>query len=64
MAQTLVPFKTLLREWRERKGLLQKQACEVLQIDLDTYRRWECGQTEPHTSPSMNEMLARIKEAK
>ena len=63
MAQPRVTFKAMLRQWRERKGLLQKEACEVLKIDLDTYRRWECGQTEPHTSPSMTEMLARLKEA-
>lgn len=40
-------FAQRLRKWRKFKGLVQKQAAEVLKVNLRTYQNWEEGRWEP-----------------
>jgi transcriptional regulator with XRE-family HTH domain len=54
-------FKTILREWRNSKGLLQKNAADLLKVSVDTYRHWECGANEPSEFPSKAEILKRME---
>ena len=55
----VMAFKDELRTWRGT--LLQKEAADRLDVPLDTYRAWENGKGEPHKTPSMNEILERMK---
>ena len=57
-------FGRQLKEWRLRHGWIQKEAADILKVSIDTYRPWENGKTQPLNTPSMTEMLARLKEAK
>lgn len=36
-----------LRAWRERFGLSQAKAAELLPITLRQWQRWEAGENEP-----------------
>jgi DNA-binding transcriptional regulator YiaG len=54
-------FADEVREWRERRGFLQKNAADYLGIPLDTYRAWEGAKTVPHTAPSMGEIRKRME---
>lgn len=36
-----------IKAWRERFGLSQAKAAELLPTQLRTWQRWEAGDTEP-----------------
>lgn len=37
----------LLREWRTRTGLLQKEAASLFGVEVRTYQGWESGKHSP-----------------
>lgn len=48
----LTPEATHLIAWRERYGLTQEQAADVLCVKLRTYRSWEEGFGQPGHLPN------------
>lgn len=52
------PRKVYLAEWREAKGLTQKQLAERLEADVMTVSRWELGRVAIST-----DALAALAEA-
>lgn len=40
----LIPAKNPLREWREKQGITQREACERLGLHQATYAKYELGQ--------------------
>lgn len=43
----------VLKAWRARRGLTQREAAELLGVPLSTFRRWEQGVSRPvFDSPS------------
>lgn len=57
-------FADEVRQWRNGRKLLQKEAAAFLGIPLDTYRSWEHSQGEPHESPSKGEIRAKMGAVK
>jgi DNA-binding transcriptional regulator YiaG len=55
-------FAQKLRFWRGDKT--QKEAAFELDVDVDIYRKWEQGTSEPHNSPSIREIENRMEDAK
>lgn len=43
------PVGELLREWRERKGISQREAAELVAVKQATWCRWETGVSLPST---------------
>jgi DNA-binding transcriptional regulator YiaG len=62
--KTKTKFSDELRQWREWRKMLQKEAADALRVPLDTYRQWEQGQSTPHESPSYDEIRRRMEAAK
>jgi transcriptional regulator with XRE-family HTH domain len=54
-------FAALLKDWRERKGLTQQQAAEVLGISFDSIRNWEIRRYVPNTTVR-GLLLARLQQ--
>jgi len=44
-------WPAVLKAWRARKGLTQKEAAEFLKTPLVTFRKWEQGVSKPYLSP-------------
>ena len=42
------PFKDILREKRKKKGLTQKELCEIIGVSQNAYSRWEQGENFPN----------------
>ena len=47
---TMRTFGENLKEERKKKGILQKDLAEWLDVKPNTIWRWECGDREPHAS--------------
>ncbi len=43
-------FQRRIKELRTERNLSQKQAAQLLQIPLSTYRKWEKGTAFPYTN--------------
>lgn len=56
MAQTI---GKLLRNWRSGKELSQKDAARVLQVNLESYRRWEQDRGFP-SGDHLNQIMETI----
>ena len=41
------PFAVACRHFREREGVTQTEAAELIGVHLRTWRRWECGEAVP-----------------
>jgi transcriptional regulator with XRE-family HTH domain len=37
----------VLKAWRERRGITQKEAAERFSVDIRTYQRWVGGEVAP-----------------
>ena len=53
-------FAARLRLWRKGRKLVQKEAAQLLGVELDCYRSWESGRTAPHETPSMREVEQKM----
>jgi transcriptional regulator with XRE-family HTH domain len=40
-------LKKRLKQWRKQRGLVQKQAADILGVNLRTYEGWEQGRPGP-----------------
>lgn len=40
-------LKKRLKQWRKKRGLVQKQAADILGVNLRTYEGWEQGRPAP-----------------
>ena len=60
--QMPILFCNILRQWRKRGKMLQKEAAAILQVPLDTYRAWEYGNREPTEAVPKSEVLRRMTE--
>jgi putative transcriptional regulator len=56
-------IRTLLREWRTKKGLSQSQAAKALGISIDTLQNWEQGRNRPSGLATLG-LLAKLSETK
>jgi transcriptional regulator with XRE-family HTH domain len=46
----------VLKAWRERRGITQKEAAERIGVNIRTYQRWEEGTARPtFPNPAVNE---------
>ena len=52
-------FKKKIRAWRKSRGLVQKQAADVLDVSVRTYQGWEYGKTSPNKL-ALAELLRRM----
>lgn len=41
-------WKIILKSWRTKAGLLQKEAAEKLGVSVRTYQGWEEGKSTPN----------------
>jgi transcriptional regulator with XRE-family HTH domain len=59
-------FGDELRAWRKKKKMVQREAAELLGIQLDTYRAYEINRITPRRTrtPSMQEVLQKMADAK
>lgn len=48
-----------LKAWRKHHNLIQKEAWDILEVDEDTYRSWECARNTPrkHTVIALRLMM-------
>ena len=55
-------LKKKLKKWRKKRGLIQKQAADILGVNLRTLQGWEEGRPEP--SPlALSELTRRMESA-
>ena len=40
-------WPVVLKDWRARRGITQKEAAERLGVDIRTFQRWEGGEVSP-----------------
>lgn len=44
-----LPFPTVLRRWRRKRGLSQSQAARLLGVPVKSLQNWEHGRNEPRS---------------
>ena len=49
---TATDWPAVLKAWRSRRGLTQKQAAELIGVALRTYEDWERGVNKPTLIPT------------
>jgi len=60
----IIPFKVKLRAWRLGKKLRQKEAADVLGVNLKTYQGWEYGFFTPSENQCKSCIERKLTEQK
>jgi len=55
-------LKKKLKKWRKERGLVQKQAADILGANIRTYQGWEEGRGTP-SSMALAELERRMSQS-
>jgi len=60
----MIAFAQQIKQWRKSKGLLQKEAADILQVSYGAWRSWERGKKTPRkvASLSIEEIQRRMDD--
>jgi len=56
-----VTWPDLISQWRTSHGLVLKQAADILQVSVETFKNWEYDRHEP-SRPTQDEIRRRMAE--